>query len=222
MAVLRPLKVIIDNYPKDKIEWLDAPYWPHDIPKTGSRKIAFSREIFIERDDFLETPSKDFFRLAPGCEVRLRYGYCITCTHVEKDAAGQVIAVHCNYDPETRSGAAPMGRKVKGTIHWVYSSALIGEVRLYHHLLLDAQLAPDVDFLSRINPHSLEVITGCRLEHSLKDAAPGERYQFERQGYFFVDPIDSKGGKLIFNRIITLKDSWGKKQHASPIPTLSN
>ena len=213
MAVLRPLKVIIDNYPNDQVEWLDASYWPHDIPKTGSRPIAFSRELYIEKEDFQENPSKDFFRLAPGCEVRLRYGYCITCTHIDKDAAtGQVIAVHCTYDPETRSGSAPIGRKVKGTIHWVCSSAIPCEVRLYNHLLLDAQLAPDVDFLSRINPHSLEVLTDCRLELSLKNALPGERYQFERQGYFFVDPIDSTKEKLIFNRIVTLKDSWSKKK----------
>jgi glutaminyl-tRNA synthetase len=213
MAVLRPLKVIIDNYPADQVEWLDAPYWPHDIAKTGSRQIAFSRELFIETDDFLENPTKDFFRLAPGCEVRLRYAYCITCTHVEKDAqTGQVIAIHCTYDPETRSGSAPIGRKVKGTIHWVSSSAIPSEVRLYNHLLLDAGLAPDADFLSRINPDSLEILTDCRLEHSLKNAQPGERYQFERQGYFFVDPIDSKNGRPVFNRIVTLKDSWSKKQ----------
>jgi len=217
MAVLRPLKVIIDNYPKDKIEWLDASYWPHDIPKTGSRKIAFSRELYIEKEDFLENPSKDFFRLAPGCEVRLRYAYCITCTHVEKDpATGDIIAVHCTYDPETKSGGSPIGRKVKGTIHWVDAqTSIAAQVRLYNLLLLDAQLSPDVDFLSRINPNSLEILSECRLESSLKEAQPHERYQFERQGYFSVDPVDSKPGKLVFNRIVTLKDSWGKKQPAT-------
>ena len=216
MAVLRPLKVIIDNYPEDQTEWLDAPYWPHDIPKTGSREVAFTREMYIEQDDFQEHPSKDFFRLAPGREVRLRYAYCITCTHVEKDPDSEdIIAVHCTYDPETRSGGTPIGRKVKGTIHWVCSSALPCEVRLYNHLLTDAQLAPDVDFLSRINPQSVEILTNCRLELSLKNALPKERYQFERQGYFFVDPIDTKHGKLIFNRIVTLKDTWSKKQQAS-------
>ena len=137
---------------------------------------------------------------------------------MEKDpATGEVIAVHCTYDPETRSGSAPIGRKVKGTIHWVCSSAITCEVRLYNHLLLDAQLAPDADFLSRINPHSLEVLTNCRLELSLKNAHPGERYQFERQGYFFVDPIDSKHSKLVFNRIVTLKDTWSKKQQAKKL-----
>lgn len=210
MAVLRPLKVIIDNYPEGQVEELDASYWPHDIPKTGSRKIYFSREIYIEKEDFLEVPSKDFFRLAPGCEVRLRYGYCITCTSVEKDpATGEILAVHCTYDPETRSGNAPVGRKVKGTIHWVSSNAISAEVRLYNQLLLDTE---SDDFLSQVNPQSLEVLKGCRLERSLIEAKAGERYQFERQGYFFVDPIDSKEGKPVFNRIVSLKDSWSKKK----------
>lgn len=210
MAVLHPLKVIIDNYPEEQVEELDASYWPHDIPKTGSRKIYFSREIYIEKSDFLETPSKDFFRLAPGCEVRLRYGYCITCTSVEKDpVTGDVVAIRCTYDPETRSGNAPLGRKVKGTIHWVSSNAICGEVRLYNQLLLDTE---SDDFLSQINPHSLEVLKGCRFERSLLDAKAGDRYQFERQGYFFVDPIDSKDGKPVFNRIVSLKDSWAKKK----------
>ncbi len=213
MAVLRPLKVIIDNYPADQVDLIEGSYWPHDIPKQGSRPIPFTREIYIEKDDFLENPPKDFYRLAPGQEVRLRYGYCIRCTHVKKDAAtGEILAVHCTYDPETRSGGTPMGRKVKGTIHWVSSQALCSEVRLYSHLLLDAQIEGDVDFLSRINPQSLEILTDCRLEPSLANAQAGERYQFERQGYFFVDPVDSKPGKLVFNRIVTLKDSWGKKQ----------
>ena len=211
MAVLRPLKVIIDNWPENHQEPLDASYWPHDIPKTGSRTITFSRELYIEKDDFLENPPKDFFRLAPGREVRLRYGYCITCTHVEKDEAGEIIAVHCTYDPETRSGSAPIGRKVKGTIHWVSFDAIPAEVRLYNHLLLDSQLDPDADFLSRINPESLEVLADCLVEPSLENAPRGERYQFERQGYFFVDPVDTKNGKLVFNRIVTLKDSWSKK-----------
>ncbi len=213
MAVLRPLKVIIDNYPEDQVEELDASYWPHDIPKTGSRMVPFTKELYIEKEDFLEHPPKDFFRLAPGREVRLRYGYCITCTHVEKnESTGEVMAVHCVYDPETKSGGSPMGRKVKGTIHWVSSKSLTGEIRLYDRLLLEPHLGPDQDFLSHINPHSLEVLTDCRLEPSLETAAPGERYQFERLGYFFVDPLDSKRGKLVFNRIVTLKDSWGKKQ----------
>ena len=210
MAVLRPLKVIIDNF-SEEVDLIDAPYWPHDIPKTGSRLIPFTREIYIEKDDFLENPPKDFYRLAPGQEVRLRYGYCIRCTHVEKDVSGEVIAVHCTYDPETRSGSTPKGRKVKGTIHWVSATAPRGVVRLYSQLLLDAQIEGEGDFLSRINPHSLEELTECRLEPSLENAQPGERYQFERQGYFFVDPIDFKPGKLVFNRIVTLKDSWSKR-----------
>lgn len=207
MAVLRPLKVIIDNYEGEEV--LDASYWPHDIPKTGSRPITFSREIYIEQDDFLENPSKDFFRLAPGKEVRLRYGYCITCTSVEKNEAGEIVAVHCTYDPETRSGSNPVGRKVKGTIHWVSSNAINAEVRLYHPLLLNTE---SDDFLSQVNAHSLEVLKDCRLEKSLSDANGGDRFQFERQGYFFVDPIDSKPGAPVFNRIVTLKDSWAKKK----------
>ncbi len=213
MAVLRPLKVVIDNFPEGKAELLDASYWPHDIPKTGTRQIPFTRELYIEKDDFMENPPKDFFRLAPGREVRLRYGYCITCTHVDKDpATGEITAVHCVYDPETKSGNAPIGRKVKGTIHWVSSQGIIREVRLYNHLLLDEPADHEGDFLSRINPHSLEILSDCRLEPSLENAEAGERYQFERQGYFFVDPVDAKAGKTAFNRIVTLKDSWSKKK----------
>ncbi|CDR34454.1 Glutaminyl-tRNA synthetase [Criblamydia sequanensis CRIB-18] len=214
LAVLRPLKVIIDNYPEDQVEELEASYWPHDIPKTGSRIVPFTKELYIEQDDFLENPPKDFFRLAPGREVRLRYGYCITCTHVDKNDAGEIIAVHCTYDPETKSGGSPIGRKVKGTIHWVSSKAIKGEVRLYDRLLSEPHLGTDKDFLSYINPKSLEVLPNCRLEPSLEKAVPGDRFQFERQGYFFVDPIDSKPGHPVFNRIVTLKDSWAKKQTA--------
>lgn len=209
MAVLRPLKVIIDNYP-DQTELLDAPYWPHDIPKEGSRKVPFTKELYIEKDDFLENPPKDFYRLAPGQEVRLRYGYCIRCTHVKKDPkTGDILAVHCTYDPDTKGGNPLDGRKVKGTIHWVSAKAPHAEVRLYNRLLLDAQTGDD--FLSRINPESLITIPDARIESSLEKAKHGERYQFERQGYFFVDPIDSKKEKLVFNRIVTLKDSWSKK-----------
>jgi glutaminyl-tRNA synthetase len=212
MAVLRPLKVIIDNYPEGQTEELEASYWPHDIPKTGSRNVPFSRELYIEKEDFQENPSKDFFRLAPGTEVRLRYGYCVTCTHVEKDANGEIIAVHCTYDPDTKSGSAPIGRKVKATIHWVSSSSSVpAEVHLYSPLLLESPEGQAGDFLSSINPNSIEILQNCRLEPSLAAAAPGERFQFERQGYFFVDPVDSKAGKLVFNRIVTLKDSRGKK-----------
>lgn len=214
MAVLRPVKVIIDNYPENEEELLDASYWPHDIPKTGSRPVPFTRELYIEKDDFMETPAKDFYRLAPGKEVRLRYGYCITCTHVEKSASGELVAIHCTYDPETKSGSSPAGRKVKGTIHWVSSKGFKAEVRLYDRLLLETEAEESDDFLARLNPHSLEVLTDCRLEPSLKTADGGDRFQFERQGYFFVDPVDFKAGKLAFNRIVTLKDSWAKKTKA--------
>lgn len=209
MAVLRPLRVIIDNYPEGECEELEAPYWPHDIPKEGSRKVPFCRELFIEQEDFMENPPKDFFRLAPGREVRLRYGYCITCTSIEKDDEGQVTAIHCTYDSETRSGDAPKGRKVKGTIHWVSKLGFLAEVRLYDRLLT-VENPGDADFISCLNPRSLEKVE-CILEPSLMAAQPGERFQFERQGYFFVDPIDSKPGKPVFNRIVTLKDSWAKK-----------
>lgn len=208
MAVLRPLKVIIDNYPEGQSEELDASLWPHDIDQKGSRPVPFSREIYIEQEDFMEDPPKDFFRLGPGKEVRLRYAYCITCTHIDKNEAGEITAVHCTYDPATKSGGAPIGRKVKGTIHWVSGNAHKGEVRLYDRLLLDAH-AKD-DFLASFNPHSCEVLTNCRLEPYLKQAKAGERFQFERQGYFAMDP-DSTAEHPVFNRIVTLKDSWAKK-----------
>lgn len=211
MGVLQPLKVIIDNYPEGNGEMLDASYWPHDIPKTGSRQVPFTKEIYIERDDFAETPAKDFFRLAPGKEVRLRYAYCITCTHVDKDASGNIVAVHCTYDPETKSGTAPANRKVKGTIHWVSTNSFLAEVRLYNPLLLASE-EEESDFLGQINPHSMQVLSNCRLEISLQQAKPSEHYQFERQGYFFVDPIDSQPGKPIFHRVVSLKDSWSKKK----------
>lgn len=210
MAVLRPLKVIIDNYPQDEIEWLQASYWPHDVPKEGSRPIPFTQELYIEQDDFMEEPPKDFFRLAPGKEVRLRYGYCITCTHVDKDPeTGKILAVHCTYDPETKSGNAPVGRKVKGTIHWVSSKGVKATVRLYNPLLLDTE--DSKDFLSCINPHSKEEISSALVEPSLAHARKGDHYQFERLGYFFVDPKDTKQDHTVFNRVVSLKDSWSKK-----------
>lgn len=212
LAVLKPLKVIIDNWPENKEEMLDASYWPHDIPKTGSRPVPFTKEIYIERDDFQENPPKDFYRLAPDREVRLRYAYCIRCTHIDKDeSTGEIKAVHCTYDPETKSGGAPIGRKVKGTIHWTSSSAIRAEVHLYHPLLLEGNMEEEGDFLSHVNPHSLEILHDCRLEPSLAKAHGGDRYQFERQGYFFVDPVFFKQGRLVFNRIVSLKDSWSKK-----------
>ncbi|MBA3237304.1 MAG: glutamine--tRNA ligase/YqeY domain fusion protein [Parachlamydiaceae bacterium] len=214
LAVLRPVKVMIDNYPEGQIEELPASYWPHDIPNEGSRIVPFTKELYIEKEDFEENPPKDFFRLAPGREVRLRYGYCITCTHVDKDpVSGEIIAIHCTYDPETKSGNAPLGRKVKGTIHWVSSKGVPAEVRLYDHLLLESTDNDDEekDFLERLNPNSLEVLSGSLVEPSLIEAVAGEHYQFERQGYFFVDPKESTAGKPVFNRVVTLKDSWSKK-----------
>ncbi|HEY9868077.1 MAG TPA: glutamine--tRNA ligase/YqeY domain fusion protein [Candidatus Obscuribacterales bacterium] len=215
LAVLKPLKVVIENYPENQVEELDASYWPHDVPKEGTRKVPFCREIFIERDDFMLDPPKDYYRLAPGKEVRLRHAYCITCTDVIKDAAGEVTEVRCTYDPETRSGSGTTGRKVKGTIHWVSARhAVDAEVRLYDRLL--SEEAPptgkDSDFLKAINPNSLKVLTGCKLERSLGEAKPGERFQFERQGYFVADVKDSKPGSLVFNRIVSLKDSWARAQ----------
>ncbi len=215
LAVLKPLKVVIENYPENDVEELDASYWPHDVPKEGTRKIPFCREVYIEQDDFMLDPPKDYFRLAPGKEVRLRYAYCITCTDVIKDAAGNVVEVRCKYDAETKPGDNPVGRKVKGTIHWVSARhAVDAEVRLYDRLL--SEEAPptgkDSEFLNAINPNALQAITGCKLERSLADTKPGERFQFERQGYFVSDVKDSKPGSLVFNRIVTLKDSWARSQ----------
>ena len=214
MAVLRPLKVVIDNYPEDQAEELDAVNNPEDAG-AGTRKVPFSKELYIERDDFMEEPPKKFFRLAPGREVRLRYAYFITCTNVVKDADGQIVELHCTYDPATRGGDAPDGRKVKSTLHWVSAKhALEAEVRLYEHLFTKEN--PDNvpegdDFKSNLNPNSLEVLDACYVEPSLADAASLSRYQFERLGYFCVDP-DSSAGKLVFNRTVSLRDPWAKIQ----------
>ncbi|MEZ4490413.1 MAG: glutamine--tRNA ligase/YqeY domain fusion protein [Cyanobacteriota/Melainabacteria group bacterium] len=214
MAVLNPLKLVIENYPDDKVEELEASYWPHDVPKEGSRMVPFSKEIFIDRDDFMLDPPKKYFRLAPGAEVRLRYAYCVTCTDVVKDDAGNVTEIRCTYDPDTL-GKNPEGRKVKGTIHWVSAAhAVDAEVRLYDRLL--SQEAPptgkDSEFLNAINPDALVVLTGCKLERSLADAKPQDRFQFERQGYFINDEKDSKPDAPVYNRIVTLKDSWARSQ----------
>ena len=213
MAVLRPLRVVIDNYPEDQVEELDAPYHPQD-PSMGSRKVPFSRVLYIEREDFLEDPPKTFFRLAPGREVRLRYAYYIKCVRVVKDEqTGEVVEVHCTYDPETRGGWAPDGRKVKGTLHWVSAAhSLPAEVRLYDRLFQVANPSgeKDGDFTRYLNPNSLETLTSSRVEPSLAGVAPGSRHQFERLGYFCVDPVDSSDGALVFNRTITLRDSWAK------------
>jgi glutaminyl-tRNA synthetase len=213
MAVLRPLRVVIDNYPDGQVEELDAVNNPED-PSAGTRKVPFSRELCIEQDDFRETPPKKFFRLSPGQEVRLRAGYFITCTSVVKDEkSGDVVEVHCTYDPATRSGNAPDGRKVKATIHWVSAQhAIDAEVRLYETLFTgeDPNDTPEgQEFTANLNPNSLETLTDAKLEPSLSSAKPGERYQFERLGYFCVDP-DSTSEKLVFNRTVQLRDTWAK------------
>jgi glutaminyl-tRNA synthetase len=214
MAVLRPLKVVITNYPENQTDELEAVNNPEDA-SMGARKVPFSRVLYIEQDDFMENPPNKFYRLSPGREVRLRYGYFIKCTGVIKDDNGQVVEVHCTYDPATRGGEAPDGRKVKATIHWVSAAhALNAEARLYDQLFTSAnpnQDTGDGDFTQFINPKSLEVLTSCRVEPSLAAAKPGDRYQFERLGYFCVD-LDSNGQTLVFNRTVTLKDEWAKMQ----------
>jgi glutaminyl-tRNA synthetase len=213
MAVLRPLKVIIDNYPEGEVEWFDAPHHP-DNPGRGSRKVPFSREIFIERDDFREVPPKKWFRLSPGAEIRLRWACLIRCVGVVKDpASGEVTELHCAWDPQSRGGDAPDGRKVRGTSHWVSAAhAISAEVRLYDRLFLKEDPLDETtgDFKASLNPSSLEVLSGCQLEPSLTDAGSGSRHQFERLGYFCVDSTDSRPGALVFNRTVSLKDSWAK------------
>jgi glutaminyl-tRNA synthetase len=212
MAVLNPLKLIIDNYPEEQVEELEAINNPED-KNAGTRSIPFSKILYIEQEDFMEDPPKKYFRLSPGNEVRLRYGYYVKCTHAVKDENGEVIEVHCTYDPETRGGYSPDGRKVKGTIHWVSAeNALDAEVRLYDRLFSK----PDPDnteegetFLDYLNPDSLTILTKCKVEPSLMAAQPGDRFQFERQGYFCMD-LDSKPNQLIFNRTVGLRDSWAK------------
>ena len=209
LGVLRPLKVVIENYPEGQSDELDAINNPED-PDAGTRKLPFSRELYIERDDFMEDPPRKFFRLGPGREVRLRYGYFITCTDVIKDAAGEVVELRCTYDPETRGGQAPDGRRVRGTIHWVSAEhAVDAEVRLYDHLFTSERPDDDDDFMTTLNPESLETVRNAKVEPSLADAVPGEKYQFERTGYFAVDP-DARPGEIVFNRTVTLRDSWKK------------
>ena len=218
MAVLRPLRVVIDNYPKDKVEWLEAVNNPED-PSMGTRKVPFSRVLYIERDDFKEDPPPKFYRLAPGREVRLRYAYFIKCTGVVKDEkTGEVTELHCTYDPDTLGGSAPDGRRVKATLHWVSAAhALDAEVRLYDRLFTKEDPGAEEDFLACVNPDSLEVLTGCMVEPSLAGAAPGDRFQFERLGYFCVDPDSSRGvgeRRLVFNRTVGLKDEWARLEKA--------
>jgi glutaminyl-tRNA synthetase len=209
MAVLRPLKVVIENWPAGRVDELDAVNNPEDA-SMGTRRVPFAGELWIEQDDFREVPPPKYFRLSPGREVRLRWGYFVTCTGVVKDDRGNVVEVRCTYDPETRGGSAPDGRKVKATIHWVSAAhAVDAEVRLYDRLFAAEEPGGD-EWLAQLNPTSLEVLRGCKLEASLADAAPGSRWQFERVGYFCVDPVDSRPGAPVWNRTVTLKDTWAK------------
>jgi glutaminyl-tRNA synthetase len=208
MGVLNPLRVVIENYPEGQVENFDIINNPEDA-SAGVRSVPFSRELFIERDDFREDPPKKFFRLAPGREVRLRGAYFVTCTAVIKDADGHVTELRCSYDPATRGGDATDGRRVKATLHWVSAPhALEVEVRLYDRLF-KSELPDTVDYLSDLNPVSLDVLTGARVEPSVLNAPPGTRYQFERLGYFCVDP-DSAPDRMVFNRTVTLKDTWAR------------
>jgi glutaminyl-tRNA synthetase len=212
MAVLHPLRVVVDNYPEGKTEDFDSPYHPQNAGM-GSRKVPFSRILYIEKEDFLEDPPKKFYRLAPGREVRLRYGYFIKCVNVVKDSkTGEVVELHCTYDPETRSGFAPDGRKVDATIHWVSADhSAPAEVRLYDRLFKIANpMVEGDDFTKNLNPTSLETLTSCRVEPSMKEVGSGGRFQFERIGYFCTDLKDSLPGRLVFNRIVPLRDPWAK------------
>ncbi len=211
MAVLRPLKVVVDNYPEGTVEELDAINNPEDA-SMGTRKVPFSRVLYIEQEDFREQPPKKYYRLAPGREVRLRYAYFVKCTDIVKDTEGNIKELHCTYDPQTRGGDAPDGRKVKATLHWVSAAhAVRAEARLYDHLFTKENPEDDEgkDFTSNINPDSIEILNECMLEPGLAQAKPGDRYQFERQGYFCVDP-DSTKDKLVFNRTVSLRDTWAK------------
>jgi glutaminyl-tRNA synthetase len=212
MAALRPLRVVIDNYPEDLVEQMEAVNNPED-ESAGTRTVPFSKVLYIEQDDFREDPPKGYFRLAPGREVRLRYGYLVTCTNVIKDSGGNVVELRCTYDPATRGGNTPDGRKVKATIHWVSAAhAADAEVRLYDNLFAKEnpnEVEEGQDFTANLNPNSLEVLSECKVEPSLRDAGAGSRYQFERLGYFSVDP-DSSPGRLVFNRTIGLRDTWSR------------
>jgi glutaminyl-tRNA synthetase len=210
MAVLRPLRLVIENYPEGQVEEMEAVNNPEN-PAAGTRRVRFSRVLLIEQEDFREDPPKKYFRLSPGAEVRLRYGYFVKCVGVVKDErTGEIVEVRCTYDPATRGGDAPDGRRVKGTIHWVSAAhALPAEVRLYDHLFAKAKPDEEDDWKSALNPDSLEVLTGARVEPSLAGAAPGARYQFERMGYFSVDS-DSAPARLVFNRTVGLRDTWAK------------
>ncbi len=218
MAVLRPLKVVIDNYPEDRVEDIEPVNNPED-PSMGSRTVPFSRVLYIEQDDFREDPPKGFFRLSPGREIRLKDAYYITCVEVNKDpATGEVVELHCTYDPETRGGRSADGRKVRGTSHWVSAAhSLQAEVRLYDHLFSKPDPAADVegeDYRDYLNPDSLQTLTGCRVEPGLAQGTPGTPYQFLRQGYFCLDSADSRPDRLVFNRTVSLRDSWARTEKA--------
>jgi glutaminyl-tRNA synthetase len=226
MGVLRPLKVVITNYPDGEGEALEAPSYPHDVPLEGSRKVPFGRDLYIEAEDFEEDPPKGFFRLAPGREVRLRHAYFMRCDEVVKDpGTGEVMELRCSYDPATKGGDAPDGRKVKGTIHWVSADhSLPVEVRLYDRLFTvsDPEAEDGTDFIEHLNPESKVVLKGAFVEPSVAEDPPGTRYQFERQGYFMTDEAESKPGALVFNRIVTLRDTWGKRVEAAEAPALGS
>jgi len=219
MAVLNPLRVVIDNYPEDQTQEFEAVNNPED-PSMGSRKVPFSRVIYVEQDDFREDPPHRFYRLSPGCEVRLRYACYITCVSVVKDeTTGEVVELHCTYDPESLGGSSPDGRRVQATLHWVSAAhAVDAEVRLYEHLFVTPEPGSgeddDADYKSDLNPDSLTVLTSCKVEPSLAGAVRGSRYQFERQGYFCVDTVDSTNGNLVFNRTVPLRDSWARIEQA--------
>lgn len=222
MCVLRPIKLVITNYPEGQTETLDVPSYPHDVPLEGSRKVPFSRDLYIEREDFMEAPPDGYYRLAPGREVRLRYAYYVTCTGVVRDPkSGEVQEVHCTYDPETRGGQSKDGRKVRGTLHWVDAEAsLPAEVRLYDRLfdVADPESGAE-DFTTHLNPNSLVTLTESRIEPSVGSAAPGSRYQFERQGYFVSDAADSSAKRPVLNRTIALRDSWARETPAATVRT---
>ncbi len=223
LCVLDPLKVTLTNYPQGESEELEAPYWPHDIPKDGSRKLPFSGELWIEREDFSEDPPKGYRRLAPGREVRLRYGYFIRCDEVIRGDDGEVVELRCTYDPETRGGSSPDGRKPDGTIHWVSAPhAVTCEARLYDRLFTDEMPGSgDVPYIDSLNPRSLQVVSGAKVEPSVAGAEAGSHYQFERNGYFYLDPLAQGEGDdapLVFNRIVTLRDAWAKRQNEASRP----
>lgn len=225
MAVLHPLKVVITNYPEGQVEWLELENNPEN-PEMGTRKVPFTNVVYIEQDDFMENPPKKFHRLAPAQEVRLKGAYIIKCEEVIKDAEGQVVELRCTYDPDTKSGAGTSTKKVKGVLHWVSAAhAVPAEVRLYEHLLLDEAQEPEeedesneiitsnADFLQQINPNSMEVLNACLVEPSLADAQLGSKFQFMRHGYFCVDTKYTTANHLVFNRTVSLKDSWAKQSN---------